>query len=250
MGQTPRSQTTINSLRVLSLIASNGGATFNELVEASDLSQSTVYQHLATLEDFGLIVKRDSVYYVGLRTLEFGGIARSRYQAYLTGRDEMRSLATTLGAVVQLAFLEDDRCITVYQEGQALSNLEETRVGTVLDLHSSASGKVLLATRSEDRRETFLEESMLDGHTSNTVTDPGQLHEELVEVAEENLAFDFEEQFSGVYCVATAVDFGERTGALSVSVDASDYDPETVRTTIADEVHKTGRVIEMDATYR
>jgi DNA-binding IclR family transcriptional regulator len=250
MGETNTIQATERSLDLIERIVEADGATLAELVEVSELSRYSVHAHLQTLLARGVVTKEGSTYQVGLATLDFGGAARSRYRSYLTGREEIRELAARVEAVVQVAFMEDERCLYVYQAGQTHSELEEPRLGSRIGYHSSAAGKAILSTKSEGRRRELVFERNLPAVTPQSTTDPETLWAELDEVADSKLATDFEEQLPGIWCVATPVEFGDGlTGAISISVPAADFDRSTLEVELADEVHKVGRLIEMDSAF-
>jgi DNA-binding IclR family transcriptional regulator len=250
MQNEPEIRATANSVRLLDAVARHDGVTLQELATETDFSLSTVHDHLATLEDLDFVVKGDDGYHVGLGALEYGGRARARFRSYLSGREEMRSLATDLDALVQVAVAEADRCVYVYQYGQQLTSLERPHLGTHVDLHSSAAGKAILSTIDPDRLPDRLEELTLREHTARTTTDLATLESEIGTVRETKLAYDYQEHFEGVDCVATPVEFpGGRDGAISVSVAAGRYEASDLESHVADAVHKAGRVIEMTAKY-
>jgi DNA-binding IclR family transcriptional regulator len=146
--------------------------------------------------------------------------------------------------------MEAECCIYVYQAGQQRAEISTPHLGTRVGLHSSAAGKAILSTLSEEARCEFLESRSLPAHTPHTITDPELIRDQISEIATTKTAFDYEEQFPGIYCVSTPVRFEpERVGAVSMSVKSEIIDKEELENELADAVYRAGRDIEMDAAY-
>lgn len=241
---------TQKSFSILRAISERNGATLDTITAELGFSRSTCHAHLTTLQDVGVVTKEGAVYHIGLGILDFGGRAQARYRSYLVGREEIDKLAAEYETHVQVAFVEDDLCVYVYQSGQQYTRLPEPRLGTRIDFHSSAAGKVILASLPEQRRRELIEVRPLRAYTPNTKTDPAGIYDEINDVAESQLAFDFEEQFENIWCVSTPVAFAEDLiGAMSVSLQAESVDRSYLENTLADEVHKYGRLIELNRQY-
>jgi DNA-binding IclR family transcriptional regulator len=242
--------TTEKSVRILEHVREAGGATLADLDAAFEDSRGTIHAHVSTLQELGFLVRDDSTYRIGLATLRFGGQARSRYRPYIYGRSEIDRLAEEHGHLVQIAFREGDECVYVYQAGRQNTTLPEPRVGTTVDLHSSAAGKAILSAQPEEAIESIVSEHDLPLHTEVTTTDPEALRDELAEVAETKTAFDFGEQFPNVDCVSTPVVFEEDlVGALSLSTRADAVNRDRLTGPLADAVYRAGREIEMESTF-
>jgi DNA-binding IclR family transcriptional regulator len=119
-----------------------------------------------------------------------------------------------------------------------------------IDLHSSGAGKAILADLPADRLDAYLETSSLSRHTPATITDVDDLRTELAAGRESELTYDYGERFEDVNCVATPLDVDAPVpAALSLALPSDEYDRSTLESTVADEVHNIGRVIEMKRKY-
>jgi IclR family transcriptional regulator, KDG regulon repressor len=93
------------------------------------------------------------------------------------------------------------------------------RVGVVRPAHSTALGKVMLASLSEDQLKRFLERVELTPSTEKTITDVSTLLREVAKVRRSGVAYDDGEFNAEVRCIAVPVkDFtGQIAGALGIS---------------------------------
>ena len=94
--------------------------------------------------------------------------------------------------------------------------------------YARASGKVLLASNSEDRLEAYLARVRLERLTPNTVIDPNQIRHEIRHIRAVGLAIDREEFIEGVCCMAAAIEeaSGFPVWALTVTLPASRFEAE------------------------
>jgi len=101
-----------------------------------------------------------------------------------------------------------------------------TEPGNRVPLHSSGSGKVLLAYQPPRVLDLILESGELTRRTASTITDPAQLKAELRLVREKGYAVDHEEQEDGVRCLAAPVfgPDGNLFAAMSLSGPTSRLD--------------------------
>ena len=86
-------------------------------------------------------------------------------------------------------------------------------------MHSSGSGKALLANMEPARRQRILGTMALPRETQRTITDRGRLEAELEKLRVLGYAVDDEEHALGLRCVAAPVfdEFGRAVAAISVS---------------------------------
>jgi DNA-binding IclR family transcriptional regulator len=240
---------TEKSLEILEIVSNADGASISDLVEITGYCRGTVHRHLSTLREHDLLTKVGPNYYVSVAILTYGGEARSRYPLHFNTHDELNELAEKHDALVQVGVQEANYCVYIYQMGREYSSLSHSSLGARVDFHSSATGKALLSTFPEEERDERIDDLEWRRHTPNTSTDPDELTEAVESAGSELIAFDFEEQFRGVSCVATPLEFKGAAAALSASIPASDDSESYLKEELADDVYRIGRVLEMDATY-
>ncbi|MDR5672195.1 DNA-binding transcriptional regulator, IclR family [Halalkaliarchaeum sp. AArc-CO] len=222
--------TTERSLALLEAIKRREGATMTELAEELSLAVSTVFKHLATLESNGYLIKEEDTYHVGFRFLNLGEHARSRLPGNQAIDEAVHRLAEETTEEVDFIVEDHGRIITVsesyhkwvkYAEGG--SNGYRARMGTYYPIHSTASGKAILATYSRERVDSIVDRWGLEAVTENTITDREQLYEELNRTEERGFALGDEEYTEGLRSVGMAVRDGDGNTVGSMSVSGPSY---------------------------
>ena len=222
--------TTERSLALLEAIKRREGATMTELAEELSLAVSTVFKHLATLESNGYLIKEGDTYHVGFRFLNLGEHARSRLPGNQAIDEAVHRLAEETTEEVDFIVEDHGRIITVsesyhkwvkYAEGG--SNGYRARMGTYYPIHSTASGKAILATYSRERVDAIVDRWGLEAPTENTITDREQLYEELDRTKERGFALGDEEYTEGLRSVGMAVRDGGGNTVGSMSVSGPSY---------------------------
>lgn len=218
--------TTERSLEIIEALATNDGATMTELADDLSLAVSTVYKHLATLESNGFLNKDDGTYRIGYRFLNLGEHARSRLPGHRLVDEAVHQLAEETGEEVDFIVEDHGRIITVSESyhkwvkyGSGGSNDYRANIGTYYPMHTTASGKAILASYPRDRIEAILDTWGLTHLTDNTITDRAELFDELEWTREHGYAIGDEEFTDGLRSVGMVVTepSGETMGAMSVS---------------------------------
>ena len=201
-----------------------------ELAEGTDLAVSTVFKHLATLESNGYLIKEGDTYHVGFRFLNLGEHARSRLPGNQAIDEAVQRLAEETTEEVDFIVEDHGRIITVsesyhkwvkYADGGA--NGYRARMGTYYPIHTTASGKAILATYSRERVDAIVDRWGLEERTENTITDRDELAAELDRTRERGFALGDEEYTEGLRSVGMAVRDGEGNTVGSMSVSGPSY---------------------------
>ncbi|RCK53581.1 IclR family transcriptional regulator [Thalassospira profundimaris] len=93
----------------------------------------------------------------------------------------------------------------------------DIRVGTRLEAHSTAHGKLWLAFMENEKRDTWLETAQLQHRTENTITGKPALIQELDHIRAEGFAINNAECDNNIYAIAVPVfnHHGNMVSALS-----------------------------------
>lgn len=253
--RTPDSQgTTIKSvetaLDVIEALEDRGHTGVMELAEELGRSKSTVHHYLDTLARRNYLEKENGKYRLSLRFLALGGDIREREALYRHGKDDVDRLADSTGELARLIVEDDCQGLTVYQSAGDDVRDPPTHVGTVDLTYCTAAGKAFLAELPEDRREAYLGEMSLEPQTEHTITDLDELRKQLAEVKKTGVAFDDQECYEGIRCVATPVrGDNELLGAISVSGPVDRISDERFRTDLPNELRHIAGVVEINTTY-
>jgi DNA-binding IclR family transcriptional regulator len=210
-------------LAVIEALREMDGARVTELASALELAPSTVHAHLATLVDNEYVVKDGDVYQLSLQFLGLGDYVRNRRKAYRIAESYTEKLAAETECRAVFAVEENGRGVYMYTFSGEHAVWTYSTVGKRFYLHQTAAGKSILSRLPEERVDALVEEWGLPAATEHSITDPDALRDELSRIRDEGVAFNHEEQLSGVKAVGVPVDGsdGQVVGAFSVASPAN-----------------------------
>ncbi|PCH79828.1 MAG: IclR family transcriptional regulator [Hyphomicrobiales bacterium] len=192
-----------------------------EIVETLDQSPATIHRILSTYE------KRKNVemdtatqeWFIGSENFRFGSAYLRRSGVVEHVRPFMRELMEETGETANLG-------TEVHGEVMFLSQVETHEniraffpPGTKSPMHASGIGKALLAHAEPSKIAKYLDREKLESFTTNTISSPAALQNELLKIKEQGYAFDNEEKSTGMRCVAASIfnSYGEVIAGLSIS---------------------------------
>lgn len=243
---------TVNTtIRVVEALAELEGGGVTELADHLGLSKAAVHNHLATLRENRLVVKRDSDYELGLRLVTLGEYVKHHNRLYDAGKEPTEELAETSGEYAHLMAEEHGRGIHLYKAkaDRAVANeYHQLNLERPYYLHYSSIGKAILAFLPTEQVRAIVDEYGLPRRTENTITDRDELREELAEIRDRGYAVNDEEEIVGLRAVGAPVrtSGGSVLGAVSVSGPVRRMTGETFRTTIPEQVMETANIIELN----
>lgn len=212
------------ALRILDTVGRyQQGTSIAALSKELKMGKSTVHRLLATLRDFDLIWfdPTTSNYALGARILRWSDLLVQQNLLVRHGLPILRDLVNAGRETANLAILDGTDVLYVAQfESMERLRLSEA-VGNRQPAHSTALGKALLATMSDEELERLYSKvDILKSLTANTIADKRRLKEHLQKVKNEGVAYDFEENVVGVICIGAVVrDFTRKPiAAMSVSL--------------------------------
>lgn len=190
-----------------------------DLADELDLPRGTVHGILRTLKAVGF-VEQDSEsgkYQLGAALLHIGS-------SYLDGNELRRraitwadALATQTGESVRIGTLHEHLVLIVHHVLRPDDGLQPLEIGSLLPIHATALGKVLLA--HHPRLVTELAARGLGTYTSATITDADRLTAELGRVSARGWAGAIGELSPGVASIAAPIQNRRRVviGAIAIS---------------------------------
>lgn len=189
--------------------------TLHELTRRTDLPKSTVHRMVDQLVKVGWLERGVDGYRIGMRLFEIGGLATRRRRLAESAAPHLHALSTSTGLAVQLGIL--DGTDVVYLERITTADYAlPTREGGRQPAYCTALGKAMLAFDPIAKAEVVAQE--LPSRTSRTLTTPEALLADLARTAAEGLAFDHQESYEGLACVAAPVrGAGRAIAAVSVT---------------------------------
>jgi DNA-binding IclR family transcriptional regulator len=218
MGSPRVHKTTETSLAVLEAVTAIDGGSLSELSEHTGLATSTLYTHLQTLVEAEYVVRRGETYEPGLKQFHLGEQARYRDERYALAKEAAIELATRVNEEVNFAVEEHGRTIILFDATTASSG-DGFQAGRYFHMHSSASGKAILAEYPEERVREIVDRWGMPALTDHTITDYDELLAELETVRERGYAVNNQEELEGLQAVAIAVH--EPDGSVFGTLDVS-----------------------------
>ena len=201
---------------ILRLLANSSGRLgIGEISRSLDLAKGTTHGILRTLQAVGFIEQDDvsGKYQLGAALLHLG-------TSYLDV-NELRSrsinwadpLAARSGEAVRIGTILDGKVLVVHHVFRPDDTFQTLDIGTLLPLHATALGKVLLAYRAARPAES------LERFTHRTVVAARELAGDLEKVREAGWAAEIEEYTVGEAAVAAPIRGygGLVVGAIGVS---------------------------------
>lgn len=189
--------------------------TLHEVTRRTGLPKSTVHRMVEQLTEMGWLERDFSGYRVGMRLFEIGGLATRRRRLTEFALPHLHALSVATGFAVQLGILDGYEVVYLHRIAPGDFSLP-TREGGRQPAHCTALGKAMLAFDPETAEEVL--DGELAARTAHTLTSPGDLAADLERIAADGLAFDREESYDGLACVAAPLrNAGRAIAAVSVT---------------------------------
>jgi DNA-binding IclR family transcriptional regulator len=187
----------------------------SEISHRVGLPKSTVHRLANQLCAVGWLERNSGGYRVGLRLLELGSVALQRTGLRETAFKHLHSLALRTGLVVHLGILDHGEVVYLDRVTTTRVSLP-TRVGGREPAYCTALGKVMLAFEDPASQASAL--AGMRRRTEFTVVEPRAIQAALDSARQTGIAYDREEAYKGLGCVASPIRCGGRViGALSVT---------------------------------
>lgn len=215
------SQSLERGLDILEMIeAENGDIGVRELARRLELSPTIVQRLVSSLAVRGYIEKNTetSRYRLGHRSMILGASGERGVDYLVTARRELDRLAQEHHLNGFVSVLRSGRAIyllAVQADGLAI----RVAVGSEMALHSTAAGKVLLASLDDGEARKLLGHRKLLAITPHTVTDAAAVIASLAKVRRQGYATVVEENIPGVLSVGAPIT--DRTGAIVAALSVA-----------------------------
>lgn len=249
---TPRTLKTVSkSIEILDVLMKIDSAGVTELAQHLDISKSTMYTYLKTLEQNEFVTKNGDKYQLSYNFLVLGEYVRNRSPLYQRGKDEIDELAVETGQYAHLVVEENGRGLNLYKakgEKAVGDDYQAAKFQQRDYLHITASGKAILAYLPHDRVEEIIDRHGLPARTDQTITERDSLFDELSEIREQGFAYNDGEEIEGFRAVGAPIKHrnGEILGSLSVSGPKSVFKDQIFYEDITELVTRTANIIEVN----
>ena len=232
-----RVQSVDHAIDILRALAEAGqGAGLSTIAHHVELSKATVYHLLGTLESRRFVVRDAETgrYRLSWGLYELGSAVVRSVDLTRTARHHLDRLAAQTGESVLLGILDEDSVLYL-DRGDAPSGFRMVAsAGRRSPLHSTASGKVLLAFAQDPALVPAIVSRPLAKLTTTTITDPKRLRRELAQVRQQGYATCWQEREVGLCSVAVPVrDYsGAVIASLAIAAPSTRLNTRTVHQTL------------------
>ena len=199
-----------------------------EFADGIGMSRSTTHRYANTLRALGFLEQNAShEYRLSLRVTDLGMSAlsstglREHARPYLEELRHRTSYTTSIAVLDGAEIVYVDRARS-FRRGQNRIDLN-LRPGSLLPIHCTSMGKVLLANLPETEKQELIGKMTLTSNAPNTITSRRALKAELEHVLEDGMAVNDEELVSGLVSIACPIrcESREVVAALNLAAHTS-----------------------------
>jgi IclR family acetate operon transcriptional repressor len=186
------------------------GMTLSDLSRALAVSKSSAYAILDTMLGRGFVADSGTGmrrrYRLGMALARLGDVVVSQIALRDVAMPALRSLTEETSLTSRVAVLDELSAVVIGRvDAQQSAVRFAANLGKREHLHSSAVGKAMLATMSDERVLEIAAATELPAKTAHTIVDSAALLRDLSTVRRRGYAVDDEEDTEGVFCVGAAV---------------------------------------------
>lgn len=196
-----------NSLQILDWLSQRENQGVAEISKALQLGRASVFRMLHTLEKHGYVSKdQHAKYNLSIKFAHYGSLVVDRQSIVPTATPVLKKLRDTYMETAHLSMLTSSGKLVFLAKHSSDNSLQMySRIGEERDAYSSASGKVMLANIDPEQAKRFIETYEYRAYTSNSITSPEQLFQELELIRRQGYAIDREETELGLVCFSAPV---------------------------------------------
>ncbi|MDF7637906.1 IclR family transcriptional regulator [Lactobacillus sp. ESL0791] len=203
------------------LLEANGGLTLDEISSKAIIPKPTTFKILKTL-DYIKFVRKDAAgkkYFLGTKMIGYGNKALKGFDIVSLSNPYIKQLSEVTNETINLGIEEDFKVILLKKiDSRQPINLN-SRVGGSMELYSSAMGKAILATKTDEELDQYFSEVQLKPLTDNTVTSINELRQQIIQIKKDKFALENQENQDEVVCIGIAIEkYGKLFGAISISI--------------------------------
>jgi IclR family transcriptional regulator, acetate operon repressor len=219
----PAGSAVLRAIRILEAIAAcHSPPQLAEICKAVGLPKPTVFRILSTLEQAGLVAREPGSkrYQCGPRMNHLAGEALLSSPSRAARHAILEELVEQVGETCNLTIASGSTVLCLDRVETSWPLKITISAGTMVPIHTSASGKLFLAQLPRRSRERVVRQLPLVRHTHHTFTDANRLLDELEKVRQQGHSWEREEYLSGILALAVPVLDADGRTVAAVSVHA------------------------------
>jgi len=202
-----------------------------------DMPKTTTYNLVKTLEEEEYL-RQSNVsknYLLGLKLFEMGYRVKNSLSIISYSIPLMEEIMRVTGEITYLSSIYRDKILILEGVYPARRDVAYSISGKTLPMHCTSAGKVILSYLPEEMVDRILNSSGMLPNTSNTITNPEELKEELELIRKRGYSIDREEESYGVKCASVAIrDYqGIAVGGISIAGTVRSMSEEKIQRSIS-----------------
>lgn len=171
-----------------------GGLSFSGIHRRLKIPKPSLVRFLHVLLKRKFLKQDNKIYKLGLKFLSLGSEVQSSLDLREIASPFMKQLLRKIDETVELEIFDDGSLLVIEKiESSNSIRLFSKIGGRYENLYASAPGKVVLAFLPEKENLKWLKTHSLTKITPYTITNLEELKEELIEIKNKKIAFDFQE---------------------------------------------------------
>ncbi|WP_051722176.1 MULTISPECIES: IclR family transcriptional regulator [Actinomycetes] len=202
---------------LLAFRAEDEAVSLAELAERTSFPKTTVHRLAGQLVSARLLATSTRGYRLGSGLFELGMRASPERGLLEVAVPFMQDLYARTQETVHLGVLDGTEVVYVSKIGGHRQAASPSRIGGRMPLYCTAIGKALLASSADG----FIGELLsgpLPRRTPHTIVAPGMLRRQLDKVADDGVAFEFEESTIGIACLGAPILDRDEAPLAAISV--------------------------------
>jgi len=218
-----RANTVYKAIKILKLLSNNKNMTVTEVSNKLNIPKSSIYDIIQTLTEEGFTMVKDNklkTYALGLSVYQIGISYLSQIDLYSTVHTYLEKLMLKYNTTTFYAVEKNNKIVYIDKVEPNSSMRTTVPLGTIKDTYSTALGKAILSTYSEEKILEIIDNgSLLKQKTKNTIVSVSDLIEELQITRSRGYSIDNGEDNENVFCIAAPIfdNKGQTAGAISIS---------------------------------
>lgn len=227
------SKSLLKAINILDCFAEKQEMSINDLMEATNMSKTTVFRLATSLEEGGLLVKEkrsshDVIFRLSLKFLTYGKYVSNRLQYNEVALPYMKQLNEEIDELVHLTVAEGNEAVYVETFYSSKPLRLVVTVGARAPLYAGSAPKLLLAGMKDKDLENYLNNVELEKITANTISSKEKLRVEIEKIRAAGYSISESENFDHTKGFSYPIyDYnGNIVAALGVSVPEKDYPEE------------------------
>ena len=179
--------------------------TLSEIAVATSLTRATARRFLSTLVKVGYMKSNGRWYSLTPRVLELGYSYLSSLSLPEVAQPHLEQLSREIGESSSVSVLDGSDIVYVARVTIRRIMSVTINIGTRLPAHTTAMGRVLLATATEEELADYFAELTIEAVTARSISDHASLRKELDRVRQQGFALVDQEVQEGLRSIAVPV---------------------------------------------